>query len=322
MTTAMAFDPGFGNIKIYGPNGGLVMQSCVAVRRGDSTGRMTGLRTTRKPLCVETDVGAFYVGEGAHDWGQPVESLDFSRLTGAPEMIALFLGSMSRYGLAQDPVDLIVGLPIETLAGEEAKATQQAVRGFLRGEHAWCTDGQAHTVTIERVQVTSQPVGAMFDYLLTDDGEMPTSRRAAFRAEIGILGIGMNTVELLAVRNGAAVQRFTAGETLGVRRLLELVNPQDLYSLAELDAQLRAGNINTSSAIPIWQGEVIGFLERAWGKSARRFRTVVLVGGGALLLREALLRRFKDKAYIPNDPVMATARGLYKYALMRARKRR
>ena len=31
--------------------------------------------------------------------------------------------------------------------------------------------------------------------------------------------------------------------------------------------------------------------------------------------------RFKDQAFIPDNPIVATARGLYKYTLMQARRR-
>ncbi|MEJ5170363.1 MAG: NAD(P)/FAD-dependent oxidoreductase, partial [Fimbriimonadales bacterium] len=47
-------------------------------------------------------------------------------------------------------------------------------------------------------------------------------------------------------------------------------------------------------------------------------RRVVVVGGGALLLRQALLTRFNSRAYLPEEPVLATARGLYKLALLQA----
>jgi len=271
---------------------------------------------------IETDAGAFYVGDGAHDWGRPVENLDFDRLAGAPEMRVLFLGAMTHYGAEAEPITLIVGLPIEALTGEDASTTKREVRSFLRGTHSWIADGETHSVTVEDVLITSQPVGAMFDYLLTDSGAMTPDRRAAFKSEIGIVGIGMNTVDLLVVRNGAPVQRFTGGDTHGVRRLLELVSVRELYSRGELDALLRAGALDIAGMLPVWQSEVLGFLEKQWGKSFRRFSRVVIVGGGAILLRNPLLQRFKSKAFIPNDPIIATARGLYKYTLMRARRSR
>lgn len=161
----------------------------------------------------------------------------------------------------------------------------------------------------------------MFDYLLTEDGEMPQDKRLAFRGEIGILLIGMNTVELLVVSNGAPVQRFTAGGTLGVRRLVELTTHDRLYSLGELDAQLRQGALDIRDAVPVWQSEVTGFVEKNWGASYRRFQVVVVAGGGTTILRDGLLSRFKDRAFIPDDPVISTARGLYKYTLMRAKRK-
>ena len=71
----------------------------------------------------------------------------------------------------------------------------------------------------------------------------------------------------------------------------------------------------------MWQSEVLGFVERSWGSSFRRFGRVVIAGGGARLLREPLLLRFKEKAFIPDDPIITTARGLFKYTLMQARRR-
>jgi len=318
----IVFDPGYGAVKVFGPKGGLSIQSAVSICGGQTIRRMTGLRISRPPLRVETSSGSFYIGRGAHDWGRPVENLDLDRLTGAPELLALFLGALSRYGLSGDPVSLMVGLPIAALMGEETKPTQQAVRGFLRGTHTWHADGVEQSITIQTVRITSQSVGAMFDYLLDDEGRMAADRRRAFRHELGVVGIGMNTVDLLVVRNGSPVQRFIAGETLGVRRLLDLVNNRGQYSLAELDTQLRDGTLDIGDILPIWQSEVLGFVERQWGEAFKRFQIVVAVGGGAKILREPILRRFKGKVFIPDDPIIATARGLYKYTIMLARRKR
>ncbi|MCP4542291.1 MAG: ParM/StbA family protein [Chloroflexi bacterium] len=322
LVKTLAFDPGFGGIKLYGPGGGLTFQSAVATNGSRTVRRMAGLRTARPPLRVETVTGSFYVGDTAHDWGRPVENLDFERLNGSPEMLALFLGSMARYE-TNGAVDLIVGLPIAALTGDDATATRRAVRGFLRGSHTWLADDVEHTLTVENVRVTSQPVGAMFDYLLADDGTMAPEKRVLFKKqELGILGIGMNTVDLLVVRGGAPVQRFTAGETAGVRRLLELLNHDGLYSMAELDAMLRRNALDVAQALPVWEREVLGLVERQWGRTFRRFARVVVVGGGAILLRDALLARFGAKACVPDDPVIATARGLFKYVVMKANQAR
>ena len=317
----LAFDPGYGNIKLYGAEGALVMQSAVSVAGAHSVQRMTGLKAAKPPLRIETPAGGFHVGKGAHDWGRPIENLDFDRLTGSPELMALFCGALTKYQVVDEPITLIVGLPIHTLMSDDAASTQSAVRASLRGTHVWSADGAPHTVTVDTALVTSQPVGAMFDYLLDDSGQMPLSRRMALKDEMGILGVGMNTLDLLVVRNATPVQRFTAGETLGVRRLLELMNSDGAYSLAELDLRLRQAPSAVQGAARIWQSEVLGFIERTWGSEFRRYRVIVAVGGGTLLLREPLLRRFKEKLFVPDDPVISTARGLYKYMQMKERRR-
>ena len=98
-------------------------------------------------------------------------------------------------------------------------------------------------------------------------------------------------------------------------------NHRGAYSLGELDARLRSGSLDVSDALPVWHSEVLGFIETQWESSFGRFNKVIMVGGGAILLRDKLLSRFRDKAFIPDDPVIATARGLYKYNLMKARRK-
>jgi hypothetical protein len=137
--------------------------------------------------------------------------------------------------------------------------------------------------------------------------------------EIGVLNIGKNTVDLLVIHNRELVSELTRGEKLGVRRLLELVNHGKLYTLSELDERLRAGQLDISRALPIWQDEVMDFIEANWGKPARQFAKIIAVGGGILLLGTHLVKRFPN-LWIPPEPLFAQARGLYKY--MRFKERR
>ncbi len=215
-------------------------------------------------------------------------------------------------------VNLWIALPIATLMGSEAGTTQKAVQEFLCGVHDWTADDVHHRLEILSVTIASQPVGAMFDYLLTENGEMPADKKLLFKKELGILGIGMNTVDLLAVNAGVPVERFTAGKNIGVRRLLDLTNRDGLYSLAERDDQLRAGTLEISTAQPVWAREVLGLIEQTWESQFKRFAAIIIVGGGSLLMRDELLRRFRGQAVTVDDPVISTARGLYKYAQMKA----
>jgi len=289
------------------------MPSAVAVYSSRRVTGVFGLKTGRPPLEVALPEGRFFVGEGAHDWGQPVENLDFQRLTGSPEMKALFCGAMTRAGV-EGSVELIVGLPVEAMTGPEASAT---VKAFLRGVWAWTADGRERRLEVREVTVTSQTAGALFDYFLDLDGRLIPERRGEFACQIGILNIGMNTLDLMVVQKGEVIQRMTGGETLGVRRLLSMLDPDGLYTIAEMDTRLRRRELDLAAALPIWEREVFRFIEKQWRRSWRRFARIIAVGGGALLLARPLAERFEGKVFLPDDPVMATARGMWKLLRMR-----
>jgi hypothetical protein len=324
MTINLGVDAGNGAFKIFGATGGLEILSQVALNGGQRVTATMGLKKSKAPLNIKNTHGSFYIGAGAHDYGRPVENLDVERFNGTPEMVALFQGAMTeyqkKYGEFDQPLSIVVGLPQETLTGDTTDATRENVKRWLKGQHSWTADGVSYALEISDVRIASQVSGGLFDYLLDSDGCFIPSRKKALTGEAGIISVGFGTVELLVVRDRAPVQRFTAGSTSGVRRLLEILNGQRLYSLGEMDIMLRAGQLDTSAALPVWEREVMGVIERQWGTAWRRFGVVLVMGGGAILLKDKFPLRFNGKGYMPDDPVLAIARGLYKMTLLSAAK--
>jgi hypothetical protein len=125
-------DLGMGANKLYGPNGGLSLPSQVAAETGRVVGPLLGFRQTKPPLHIRFDGSAFYVGAGCHDWGRPIENLDYDRMIGVPETRAVLYGNLSQYiaqhGNFDKPLSFLVGLPLEPLSGPEAQANANAVR--------------------------------------------------------------------------------------------------------------------------------------------------------------------------------------------------
>ena len=314
-------DLGMGAIKLFGKQHAIQLISQVAIPNGTLVGRMLGLGNSRLPLRIALPNGShFFVDSSAHDSGRPpVENLSMDRFAGAPEMLALFYGAFTRFfqqaGVISEPVSIICGLPLETLSGEDTRGTVEGIQRWMKKDHAWMADDREYRLNVCEVKVTSQPAAALFDFILDLEGRILPERRSAYNQEVGIVSIGMNTIELLVVRERVAVQRFTAGSTTGVRRLLELVNGQQLYSLGELDTLLRANRLDISQALPIWEREVTGEIEKRWGKTWRRFTAVILVGGGAVLLKNSLPFYFNGKGILPDDPIQSIARGLWKLYL-------
>ena len=325
--TPLGIDAGNGAFKLYGAPGGLEFVSQVATNGTQKVLSTLGLRKSKAPLAIHNESGSFYVGAGAHDFGRPVENLDVDRFNGTPEMKALLHGSLTRYqqryGKFSAPLAVVVGLPNEVLTGDLAEQNIENVKRWLRGMHTWTADGEPYSVEIAEVKAASQVTGGLFDYLLDSQGHFIPERKGAFNSEVGIITIGFGTVELMVVRNREIVQRFTSGAASGVRRLLEIVNGQRLYSLGEMDMQLRAGQLDTRETLPIWEREVMGVIEKQWGTAWKRFAAVLIMGGGAILLKDTLPHRFIGRAYLPDEPVQAIARGLYRLTLLQqARKAR
>jgi hypothetical protein len=301
-------------MKLYSDHGSVQLPAIIAVNGTAAVSTLAGLATSERPVHLVNDRGHFLVGTTAHEWGRPVENLDHDRFTGAPEMEGLLCAALAQLPEIPERVTAVVGLPLETLTGDEAETNAAAVKSWLTGKHTWTADGRPGALNIGQVRVTSQPIGAMMDWLLDDEGKYIPHRKALLPKEIGILSVGMNTIEMLAVHNMQIQQRFTAGRSMGVRRLLEILNPSDLYSRGEMDARLRAGTLEgLDQALPIWSSEVSDTINKRWGNAWQRFAAVIVVGGGALLLQEMLTRKFQGRAWFPDQPVMATARGLFKF---------
>jgi hypothetical protein len=310
---SVGLDAGMGAIKLWSRGGGLDVLSQVAINGSGHLEGQIGLKTEKRPLAVTTSDGEFYVGAKAHSYGRPIENLDFGRLFGSPEMRALVYGSWTRYmqeyGAFDAPLSVMVGLPLQTM-GDDMKDARRNLRKWLAGPHQWMADGVEYSLNVERVRWTSQPVGALFDFVLDNGLEIPQGRGSALTDEVGVVSVGFNTVELMVIENQVATEKFTRGEKYGVRRLLELLYPSGQYSLGELDVKLRAGNLKYRDKLPIWAREVNGVIEAHWGEALDRFAAVLVVGGGAVLLGDHLNLRGK-KVELEN-PVFAISHGLEK----------
>lgn len=317
----VGIDPGAGALKVFTKGVGIQLPSQVA---SDGSrlqhGQAEGLLQAQPPIHVSTSSSDFWIGTGAHRWGRPLETLDHSRFRGSPGITALFYAALEKHQ-QQQGTDLgqiekaYVGLPQQAVGIPGLVAD---VQSWLTAPHTWRVDaGPERQLDLREVKVTTQPAAALFDYLLDKEGQFIAGRKGDYTHEVGIISIGMSTVEMLVVQNGKPVPRFTHAENAGVRRLLQLLDPRGHYSRGELDDQLRAGAFNgqLDDALPVWGGEITGLIEAHWedgGRTWERFARVIVVGGGAHLLRHALTRKFAGKAYIPDDPVLTIARGLWK----------
>lgn len=312
---SVGFDAGMGALKMWSAAGGLEMLSQVAINGGSHLEGMIGLKREERPLRIETADGEFYVGERSHNYGRKVENMSFDKFSGTPEMRVMVYGIFTKYiqahGSFTAPLSVMVGLPLQMM-GEDLKESRLLIRKWMIGRHEWKADGQQYAVEIGRVRWNSQPTGALFDYVMDFDGQPITGHERALRERIGVLSIGMNTVEKMVIDNQTVNESLTSGDKLGVRRLLDLVSKK--MSLGERDVMLRLGNLKYKDKLPIWASEVNGSIEEAWGEALDSFAAVLVVGGGAVLLGSNLnlIAGGVNKAVFAENPVLSIACGLYK----------
>lgn len=314
----VGLDLGFGAFKIYTPDAsGIVVSHVAEARVGDAGLSTVGLNIDPTTQVITNHIGRYYVGLGSAKLGRVNSRLDYDRLTGSPEMRALLYASLGKIGPTyKDTIGLVVGVPIGFVMGEadEVKARVRAAKEWMLAEHRWMDGKKERTATVSSVSILSQAQAAYIDYAFDSTGQ-PIDENVD--GEIGIVSIGHNTVELLAVSDGEPVRRFMLGEKSGVRRLLETVNTAmgGGYEIAELDARLRAGKLNIQNATDSWLEEIAGVMERGFNGASGRFRKVLAVGGGVRFVQPMLKRTFGARLVVPDDAVMSIARGLHKYGL-------
>jgi hypothetical protein len=133
--------------------------------------------------------------------------------------------------------------------------------------------------------------------------------------QIGILDIGMNTLDLFLIENGKVSPRYVGGAKVGMRRLFELINP-DKRDIEEMDEHVRKGHFRpTKTQLNEWLSQIMGVVEETW-PILSRFTAVIPTGGGALtlgrLLDQALIVQ-GAALYKPDDPVLANVKGFWKW---------
>jgi hypothetical protein len=310
----IGYDPGFGNTKVCVDGRIGLIQS--AVSRPKSVGLATiGLRAISHQVpIIEFGSDAFAVGPGAWNRGVPLTSLDYNSLV-APERLALFYAALDNAGLPQAlPITLCVGLPVPLLQ-DKAQATLvlDSLKRFKR-THQFKVGKKSHTLEIMRVKVLAQPVGAYVDWLYDDQ---LNARPTGNKAEIAILDIGFNTLDLYAIANGQVAERHIGGAEVGVHRLLDLL-VNDGHDLAETDLALREGTLRPdASQLDMWLGEILAAVKRTW-PTLKRFTAVIPTGGGASLLADRLTSALSAKGaavYWPEDPLTANVKGFWKFGV-------
>lgn len=314
----VGIDLGFGNVKIRDTRGGTIFASHLHVPGVDYRLDDGGLGEGTSH--IEFDNMAYVVGLRAPLSKNPNAGLDINRILGSSEIRATLYAAIGAH-FASNPrwregVTAYVGVPAALLVGEEKEANVAAIAAWMTGKHSWRQDGTKHNVTIDNVFVRSQATGAITDMAYNLDGTQ--SREAlVMKGGFGIISVGYHTVELSGGMGGRPVPALIGSTPDGVSSMLAGYDRTGKTTVPMLDWKLRTGILNghIEATIDQWADGVVSVVSSRWNSLAHQLDRVLLVGGGAKYAESALRQRFEDRLWIPSDPVIAIAQGLYKRAM-------
>ena len=309
----IAVDPGYGSIKICIDRQTVLLPSAVA--RLKEIGKADiGMKAMSQAQTIQFGWHTYAVGEGAWHWGEPLTNRDYSAIN-SPERMALIFAAIAELLSPGEYIIevLVIGLPVPLLMdSSQSEAVMNGLKTY-KGEHAFETPKGKYKLTFQKLKVLAQPVGSYADWLLDEELRI---RKNGRQAEVAVLDIGLNTLDLYCVLDGKVLPRFIGGAKVGVRRLLEILDGNG-HDPEELDAQLRTGRLKPSKdQLNSWLSEIMASVERTW-PSLRRFTTVIPAGGGSVLLGDALRMALIAKGAAvtwPEIPAVTNVQGLWKWA--------
>lgn len=312
-------DLGSGAIKLFGSSGGVLYPSHVSQVVGKRFSDVLGEGGKRADM-IELDTGEqYYTGLYAPYEGRELpnnQAADW--ITDGQSIRASFYAAMTEYmhnyGLLRSPLCVQAGVPVAMLTDGNAKETEQSVSKWLCGLHTWTANGNTYSINIDTVEVRSQALGALIDYAFDDDLAPIMERRESASGTIGVISIGNRTIELMVLENRNLLASLTSSDDFGVLKLLETINGGSNVGLGRLDVRLREGTLNGQykPALKSWAQLVKGHITSKWGNEWRKFSKIILVGGGAVMLKNEILLQFAGKAILADDPYMTIACGLRK----------
>lgn len=332
----IGFDPGFGNGKAARVNGSsktVTIPNVVGIGSLDLGLLGAGFSTTpnsNQPHVVRFDNTSYLVGHSVADYAKPIERMDFQRLADAPELKALFYATMYELiGAATTQASIVIGFPVEVMADTVlAKSIQHDLKSWMSQTHENVTvNGEAINLSVNRICALAQPAGAYFSWGMTNEGGWAKNAKL-FKQMIAVCDIGFNTLDLYTLKNGNVINRYTGGETAGMRRAAEIIAEEVRVkygislSLHEADGILRDPELSTSDglvdltplarqALEAVASGVLSLCERQWGRG-KQFRHILFTGGGADALRSKLTRQYPH-GIVLKSAVTANAVGLAKF---------
>jgi len=315
-------DLGYNAVKVVGDGRRAVFPSAVGTpdrARFSLNGSDAGAIVLLEPAHV-------LVGEEAVQQSRFLARREDRQWVESEEWYSLFLAALTELTPATvADVALVTGLPVAFYDDKEKVAAR------LLGEHRLHREGRrAQVLKVNQARVIPQPFGSLLAIVLDERGAIVDLALA--RSSVGVIDVGGKTCNLLSVNRLTEIGKETASVNVGGWDLVRATRQWLSQHYPGLD-DLRDHTLATAIQAremkcygePVAEfpaliemlaadlaGQVIAEASHLWNGGAT-LDAVLVTGGGALLLGEAIRKHWKH-ARLVADPVHANAVGYYKLA--------
>jgi len=240
--------------------------------------------------------------------------------------------ALRRAGLGGRNVRITTGLPVSYYYLANGEKNQALIDAKVANLGKRVSYGDTPLAKIVANTVTTEAVASFVDQLMDLDGNPSGDFQNLSEMPVGVIDVGGKTTDCAVLLPGMVVDPSRSGSNdVGVLQLMENVGAKLLAHL-QLDAALPASAIEkalTTGTVRLYGKEqdvkkiIDDEKERLTQQIMSAVRTkvgsgadldhVLFVGGGALVLKEQLLKHYPH-ARVPDEPVFANARGMLKFA--------
>jgi PRTRC genetic system protein D len=325
----IGLDVGFGDVKAAKLIDGkfqTVSFPAVSGQAQDLASYGTGLGTRRRRAKrLIYDGVEYYVGEEALQHSRTLAGRQDRARIGSVEERVLALAALAQ--LDATDAYLITGLPVMWFDDRRRLANS------LRGEHRFTWGGQECVLTVHGLAVVPQPFGGFYAHFLDQRGVASIPDGELHRT-YAFFDIGWNTTDLTAIQALQPVERWSGGERVGVRNVIEIVGDQisRRHGLElqphEIDRAIQAGRIEVfgewqaisdivASATASLAQQEVSAATRLWG-NGERMTNILIFGGGAAILGKEIRKAFPKNGILLGNPAMSNALGFCKFAQRKA----
>lgn len=265
------------------------------------------------------------VGAGAVTQSRFLQRREDRHWVESDEWRALFLAAITELTTATfTELRIVTGLPVAFYAD------RQAVRDLLLGDHKVQREGRhMQTFRVVDCRVVPQPFGTLLAEALDDRGRVIDQELAT--GAVGVIDVGGKTTNLLSVNRLAEISHETASVNVGawdaIRAIqnwladrypgLEELRPHKVIE-AVIARQVKyyGETVNLAPVIdqtltPLAE-QILAEATQLWNGGAT-LDTILVTGGGALLLGQYIRRHFRHACLVEN-PVFANALGYWRFA--------